>query len=211
MSTKSVIISSFFLGLILVSIGRVVQVQLRREVFTPQKSTFTFKPPEQAIKGKVRSVNGDVRKQSRDSDKLEKIDVPQPVLQGDKIVTRKNAAVTIQFDDIGIVNINSDSTVNIISLLPASFLIQQTSGDVTYESVSNKPLSIRSLHALFTIQSGRATVESDREKGELIISVASGKGKLAMIDTENETHTWDIKAGQKAVIDDEARTVKIRK
>ena len=211
MSKKSILILFFIIGIIFVFMGRIVQVQLRHDIFTPQKSTFTFKSPERALQGKVRASIGEVQKQPRDDDQLKKINVTEPVLQGDKIVTGKSAALTVQFADTGIVNIKGDSEVNVISLVSANFLMQQVNGTVTYEALGNTPLSVRSMHVLFALQSGIATVETDKDTSKVTLTLTGGKGKIAMIDINNDTHTWDLKAGQRAVINDEEKTVKITK
>lgn len=39
------------------------------------------------------------------------------------------------------------------------------------------------------------------------VTVSTGSVQLALVDTHNNTHAWNLKAGQRANIDDAAREV----
>ena len=103
----------------------------------------------------------------------------------------------------------SNSEINFISLIPANFLIEQKSGKVNYKLLQDKKsVSIRSLHALLVFYSGEGEVVVEEE--EIIIKILSGKAKLSLVDLDNETHVWELEKGQRVLINDTERRVKIK-
>lgn len=177
--------------------------------FSPQPSSFVLHPPSESLAGRLVLVKGKVEKEPRDEDKFEEVGVGEEILQGEKLATGEKSQATVEFPDFVEINLASDSGMDFVSLLPVNFLVSQVLGSVSYELLQGEsPVSVRILHALLTSDCGESQVTVDRE--EITIEVFSGSAKLAMVDLENETHVWELKEGQKALVDDSQRRVEIK-
>lgn len=200
----------FLLGIGSVIIFRLWQVKKEKAIlFSPQQSSFTLKPPSEALIGKFLLVDGDVKKEPRDKEKFETVKAEGEVLiEGEKIATGEKSQATVEFPDFIRIDLGSDAEIGLANLIPANFLITQSSGSVAYKLLQdNAPISVRSLHALLSFNSGEG--ELTVKEGEIIVKVLSGRAKLALVDLENETHVWELKEGQKALINDIERRVEI--
>lgn len=200
----------FLLGTVGVVVFRLWQVKNTGHIsFTPQPSSFVLKPPLDALKGELSLFKGDVKKKPRDKEEFKDVNVGEQILQGEKIATGKESQATIEFPTLVRVNLGSDTEIGFINLIPANFLISQSLGSVTYEVLQdNAPISIRSLHTLVTINSGNSefTISEDT----ITVRVLSGTAKLALVDLENKTSIWEIKEGQKVLVNDTERRVEIK-
>lgn len=178
-------------------------------VFIPQQSSFVFKPPSDALKGKFLLINGSVKKEPREKNDFEDVNMRVEILQGEKLATGEKAKAVVEFPNFARVNLGPNTEIGFINLIPANFLINQSLGSVTYELLRDaNPISVRSLHALVTINSGKNEVTVSDET--ITVKVLSGTAKLALVDLENKTHIWEIKEGQKALINDTERRVEIK-
>lgn len=177
--------------------------------FSPQETGFTLTPPSESLTATLTSAVGSVEKQPRDKDEFEKASEGDRILQGESVATREKSTATIQFPDFAEIALDANSVLGFISLIPESFLLNQPSGSVTYEVLWEKPISVRSLHALLELQPGESQVSVVGR--EITVEVFSGKAKLALVDLENETNLFTLQEGQKAVINDAERSVVIKK
>ncbi|MCX6792086.1 MAG: hypothetical protein NT149_03555 [Candidatus Gottesmanbacteria bacterium] len=84
------------------------------------------------------------------------------------------------------------------NLFPTDFVLQQKTGKIEY--LVTQPISVRALHTLVTINSGDTTINIIDT--DMSITVKSGSVKFALVDNNNNTNVWDLKAGQRANIDD---------
>lgn len=178
--------------------------------FAPQQSSFVLKPPSDALKGKFLLINGSVKKEPRDDkEEFKEVNVGEEILQGEKIATGKKSQATVEFPNFVKVNLVSNTEIGFINLIPANFLLSQPLGSATYELLQNNvPFSVRSLHVLLTVSSGKSEVAISDET--ITVKVLSGTAKLALVDLENKTHIWEIKGGQKALVNDTERRVEIK-
>ena len=200
----------FSMGTVGIVIFRLWQVKSAKHIsFTPQQSSFILKPPADALKGKLSIFKGDVKKKPRDKEEFKDVNVGEEILQGERIATGKKSQATVEFPNFARVNLGSGTEIGFNNLIPANFLVSQSLGSVTYELLQENVLfSIRSLHILLTINSGKSEVTINEET--ITVKVLSGKAKLALVDLENKTHVWEIKEGQKALINDTQRRVEIK-
>lgn len=200
----------FLIGTVSVVAFRLWQVKDAGHIsFTPQQSSFVLKPPSDALKGELSLYKGDVKKKPRDKEEFKDVNVGEEILQGEKIATGKKSQATVKFANILWVNLDSNTEIGFINLIPANFLINQSLGSVIYELLrDDTPISVRSLHALVTINSGKSefTISDDT----ITVKVLSGAAKLALVDLENKTHVWEIKEGQQALVNDTQRRVEIK-
>lgn len=200
----------FLVGIGSVLVFRLWQVKKAKSIsFSPQPSTFTLEPPSEALKGKLLLTEGKVKKEPREKDEFEEVSLKEEILQGEKLVTGEKSQAIVEFPDFLRVDLDSNVEIGFINLIPANFLVSQSSGSVTYKLLQNDaPINVRSLHALLTINSGESEVTVKDE--EVIIKILSGKTKLALVDLENETHIWKLEKGQQVLINDIERRVKIK-
>jgi hypothetical protein len=177
--------------------------------FTPQPVSFVLKPPSDALKGKILSINGSVKKEPREKNDFEDVDIKEEILQGEKLATGKKSQATVEFANLAKVNLSSDTEIGFNNLIPATFLVSQSLGPVTYELLQDDTsISVRSLHALVTINSGKSEIIVRDET--ITVKILSGTAKLALVDLENKTHVWEIKEGQQALVNDTQRRVEIK-
>lgn len=200
----------FLIGTIGVVVFRLYQVKgAKHASFSPQQSSFVLKPPADALKGELSLFKGNVKKKPRDKEEFKDVKVGEEILQGEKIATGKKSQATVEFPTLVRVNLGSDTEIGFNNLIPGNFLISQSLGSATYELLQdNVPFSVRSLHVLLTVYSGKSEVMVSDETITVIVS--SGKAKLALVDLENKTHIWEIKEGQEALVNDTERRVEIK-
>lgn len=206
-----ILILAFFIGIIIFFTFRIWQVKKAAKViFTPYKSSFELAPPKEALKGKLVTIKGEVKKESRDDDEFKEVEEDEEVLSGEKLATGEKSEAEVAFENFVKMSLGPDTEVSFVSLIPASFLIRQSRGTVTYEILKKKAtISIRSLSVLFQQTDGLSQITTDTKKGEISIEQLKDRGKIAMVDKENKTQVWEIEEGQEAVIDNEERRVVI--
>lgn len=201
----------FLVGVISVLGVRVWQVKKAESVpFILQESSFSLQPPAEALTGKLVEIKGEVKKEPRDGEEFKEVEEKEEILDGEKLATGEDARAMIEFPDFAKISLGPNSEVAFVNMLPSGFLIRQSRGEVDYKLLqSENPLSVRTLHLLFTLQTGESNVVTDREDGEVSINQLLGRAKMALVDLENKTHVWEIEQGQRVLIDDEERRVGI--
>lgn len=183
----SFVVALVFLGLAGVLTFRYFQVK-NNPPFTPQPSSFTLSPPSQAITASLSESAGVVEQFTREADDYQEATPGGAIRQGESIAT-KDGSATITLGTLGTISMEEDSETSFVSLIPASLLLRQKSGTVTYEVNSTNSFSIRVSDALITLN-GDATVAMDK------ITVTKGTARLAQVDANNNTNVWDIIKGE---------------
>ncbi len=196
-------------GLILLARSWQIQRQAAQKTFEPQVTEVQLPPPRQAQTGILSQVQGGVNLH------LAVADVPQPasesatVTEGDVLATTTGSA-QLTFPEFAILEAGRLTSFSFTSTKPDSFLVNQKSGSVTTSLLNpSSILSIRGLHFLLELQSGIVTTEIDDIAKTATITQSEGQSRLGQIDTENNTKTWTLGAGQQAMIDDLSRSVQI--
>ena len=200
----------FLVGAVGAVVFRLWQVKKAELIsFTPQQSAFVLNPPADALKGEFSLFKGDVKKKPRDKEEFKDINVKEEILQGEKLATGKKSQAVVEFLNLVRIDLGPDTEIGFNNLIPASFLISQSLGSVTYELLQgDTPISVRSSQALITINFGKSEITVSEET--ITVKVLSGKVKLALVDLENNTHVWEIKEGQEALVNDMERGVEIK-
>lgn len=200
----------FLIGTVSVVDFRLWQVNNARHIsFTPQPSSFVLKPPRDARIGKLSLFKGNVTKKPRDKEEFKAAQVGEKILQGEKIATGKKSQAAVEFENLVKVDLGSDTEIGFNNLIPKHFLLSQSLGSATYELLQDEtPVSVRSLHVLLTIYSGKSEVVI--RDATITTTVLSGTAKFALVNLENKTHVWEIKKGQTALINDPQRRVEIK-
>ncbi len=165
--------------------------------------TFALVPPSQAVSGILTVTSGHVQKFSRGETEYKEASTGAIILLGESIATKANSSTNANVP--GIVNANMGPVAELVfaNVFPGNFVLQQKSGRIDY--VVTKPISIRALHTLLSLQPGEmiiTIIDTD-----MSVTVNTGSVKVALVDHDNNTKVWNLKAGQRANIDDKTRNV----
>lgn len=173
---------------------------------TPEP-TFALIPPSEAVSGTLTVLSGHAEKFSRGETEYKEASTGAQILLGESVATKANSSAVTEVS--GIVKANMGPTAELVfaNLFPTNFVLQQKNGKVDY--IVTKPISVRALHVLATINPGVTTVNIIDT--DLSITVKTGSVKFALVDTDNNTRVWNLKTGERANIDDTARTVSLIK
>jgi hypothetical protein len=169
---------------------------------TPEP-TFALVPPSQAVAGTLTVTSGHAQKLSREDSEYKEASTGAQILLGESVATKENSSATATVSGIVKVSMGPNAELVFANLFPTNMVLQQKSGNIDY--LVTKPISIRTLHSLAIIDSGETIVTIIDT--DISITVKTGSVKFALVDTDNNTKVWDLKAGQRANIDDVARKV----
>jgi hypothetical protein len=169
---------------------------------TPQP-TFALIPPSEAVSGTLTVTSGHAEKFSRGETEYKEASTGAQILIGESIATKENSTATATVSGIVHAMLQSNAELVFANLFPSDFVLQQKSGKINY--LVTQPISIRALHTLATINPGETVINI--VDTDMSITVKTGSVKFALVDTNNDTHVWTLKAGQRANIDDTARQV----
>jgi len=161
--------------------------------------------PKNSIKGKIESLSGKVKWESRTATAPSEIIKSVIIQQGETLETGEDGNATIIFPEILTINLSSQSKLSITQTLPTNFVFDQSNGSITYEKNGQTPISIRSLHLLTAMNSGKIILTIDKETAEITISVKKGSATAAFNDLENLSNVVNIKEGEKFVFNDDTR------
>jgi hypothetical protein len=165
--------------------------------------TFALVPPDAAVSGILTVVSGHAEKLSRTDSEYKEASTGATILLGESVATKDNSSAMATVS--GIVNVTMGPHAELVfaNLFPTDFVLQQKSGKIDYTVA--QPISVRALHTLVSIDSGEIIINSIDT--DISITVKTGSVKFALVDTDNNTNVWNLKAGQRANIDDTARQV----
>lgn len=171
---------------------------------TPEPS-FALVPPTQAVSGTLTTVSGHTEKFSRGDTDFKEASTGAQILLGESIATKANASATVAVNDIVTMSMGPMAELVFANVFPKNFVLQQKSGKITYQV--DKPISIRALHTLVSIDSGDVTINIIDTDAS--ITVKTGIAKFALVDIDNNTKAWNLKSGERANIDNKTRTVRL--
>jgi hypothetical protein len=169
---------------------------------TPEP-TFALIPPSQAVSGILTVISGHAQKFSRTDTEYKEASSGAQILLGESVATKENSTTTVVVQGIANINMGPASELVFANLFPADFVLQQKSGKIEY--LVSQPISVRALHTLITVGSGDTTINIIGT--DMSVSVKTGSVKFALVDNDNNTNVWDLRAGERANIDDAARQV----
>lgn len=199
----------FCLGIGILLGYRLWQVKRFIQPFVAQNSHFVLSPPAEAIEGNLVQVQGRVELLGRDNEDWKVVNPGEKLLQGESLATKELSYAKVEFPQFYQLDLYEEGNIDLVNLIPENFLINQTSGVVAYRQLQEqRPVNVRALHALLTIYGGETEVDIQTE--EININVLSGKGKLVMVDLDNQTQVWELTEGQEVLIDDRERRVEIK-
>lgn len=171
-----------------------------------KKPTFSIeKAPKNSVKGTIESLSGSVKWESRTATAPSEIIKPVTIQQGEILETGEDGKVTIIFPDITSITLSSQSKISITQTLPANFVFDQKEGSVAYEKTGQTPISIRALHLLTTLNTGKLTLTIDKESAEITIVVKKGSATVGFNNLENISTVINIEEGEEFIYNDDTR------
>jgi hypothetical protein len=192
-------------GVVMVLAG--VAVAAARTIpFVPSPHTATLVPPSQSKPGVLIRSAGEVLAMPREAADYQPATPGGTLIQGDAIATKQGTG-TVSVEGVFAVTLSEGTTVELVNLDPSRTMLRQTSGTASYILSPSVTVSVRALHALIELSGDGALAMKD---GMFTLALTSGTAKIALVDTDNTTHVYDLASGQKAVVDDGSRTVIIR-
>lgn len=123
------------------------------------------------------------------------------VYHDERIIVDQGSLV-VEFTQLTKLETGSDiiSEFTLTSLLPNSFLIKQTNGEITYEA--QRPISVRtSSGGLIKLDSGKLKVIENLEDKSSTITLLFGSASLATINPENITQVYKLEEGKTVTLD----------
>ena len=178
---------------------------------TPTPIDFELAPPKQSLQGRVTRLTGTVMKTVRDEKDPQETNSKSVFLEGEQLTASPSASIDIQFSEKNLFSVSPETILAFPSTNPKNFLFKIDKGTVVFETDEMiATISARSLHGLFSLSQGKASISVDPDKKIITYMIAEGSGQLGYIDSDNKTQTVDITEGQTATFNDEKRTVKIQ-
>lgn len=176
---------------------------------TPQPA-LSLEPPTQALSGILTVNEGRVEVFARTADAYAEASTGAKILLGESVATKENSQAQVMIDNFITTTMEENAEVVFANLFANNMVLQQKAGKVDYlHTDGGNPVAVRALHALVSLRSGETMINIIDT--DVSVTVKSGSVKLALVDTDNNTHVYDLEKGQRANIDDEARTVTLLK
>lgn len=182
-----------------------------KDIANGSKNFFSLEQaPSKSLRGRLRSIVGDVKLQSRLATEPAALSSEAEILQGEALATGEDGSLTVEFENGALLNISAESHVDFVQTLPEHIVMIQKEGIVEYQPAKNSFLSVRSMHLLADITAGTyVTIEKDAEF--LIFTVKKGSVNVAFNNLENVTTKAIIAEGETYIFNDDTREGEITK
>lgn len=186
-------------------------VVIEPEVFTAHPTEYMFEPPRQSLAGIVSVVGGEVLKLEREDREPHIATESSQIVEGEKILTQLQGSAEMQFADHARIRLQPNTTVTLVSTNPNNFLLALERGTISLQTDETiATVSARAQHGLIQLENGKAELSLDPETNTLTFFVDEGVGQIGYIDSDNNTQTKQITAGEAITFDDKKRIVKVR-
>lgn len=160
--------------------------------------TFALEPPSQALSGILTVTSGHAQKYSRNDTEYKEASTGAQILIGESVATKDNSTATAEVSGFVKASLGPTSELVFANLFPTDFVLQQKIGKIDY--LVTKPISVRARDVLINLNPGEIIVNIIDT--DMSISVKTGSVKFALVDNNNNTGVWNLKAGERANIDD---------
>lgn len=209
---KLLFLISVLVGILIFFTTRILYIKyMPQNTFAPNNIKITLKPPIAAIDAKIIQINGNVKKEGRNDTKFNLIKKPTTLVEGDSVAT-ENGSSEILFKNIVTLKLASNAEIDYLNGLPNALVLRQPNGIINYTILNNiKPFSIRSLGLLIQFdKKANATINTNSEKGFVMVSLNSGEITLAYSDNKNNTQVKILKNPQTVIFDNNTFTLTLK-
>ncbi len=201
---KGKIIVAFVVGFSVFMLARIVQVYLlNNRQFMPSTRKETGVPTN-SIEVKVATYSGELKILRRADSEFTPYIPDTTIVEGETIAITTNSNSSFLLGDTITIRLIDQAEVDLSSLQPSHILLRQKEGSISYETTAPQEISIRSLHILITLSDGMITITTQSPK---IGILSAGTARLAMVDSRNDTHVWQLTDGDTATTDDTNATI----
>ncbi len=176
------------------------------EVVTPTRM-FALAPPSQSLSGTLIHQTGSVLHKTREAEDYVNATPSATILVGESIATGDDGTAVIDIPNLSRVTMGNNAEISFVNIFKDNSVYIQKTGKIQYEMLSQYPIAIRALHAL--IEGSQSTVSINIIDTDMAVIAQKGEIKLAIVDTDNNTHVYTIPEGKRANVDDVTRTVAI--
>lgn len=157
-----------------------------KNIFTGSKFSL-LDSPSMSLKAKVTDFSGEIFLKNRIGDNFERIySSLNTLLQGETVKTGDDGYLIMSYDNVAKINMNKNSTLDIIQTLPNNLVFSQIEGNINYQKISDIPVSVRSKRLLVEIL-GEVNILIDGD----IVRI-SGDAKIAYNNTANITKVIEV-------------------
>jgi len=164
---------------------------------------FFINAPSQALVGRV-SGTGTIKLQSPHDAAFREITSETSIKQLDALFIEKGEG-TVTIGET-MISMEEGSELFFEHLILPNMFVRQRSGVVTYETKT--PWSVRAQRSLVTLEKG--TMEISIDGMTATINVKEGDVHIGNIDEDNNTTTYTLSKGDRAVVNGTLQTVVIR-
>lgn len=183
-------------------------------IFQNKRGNFNLflliNPPAQSLPGNILSLTGQVNWQSRIATTSSPLVKKVNIVQGEKITTGDNSALSVGFGSGILINMSGGSDLSFIQTLPDNFVVGQDSGEIEYTNTKNTSLAVRTGVLLVQFGSGQISVAVNKKTGFVTIIVNKGQAEAAYNDLHYVSQLLAIKEKQSLIFDPVTRTVRIQ-
>jgi len=160
--------------------------------------------PSESLRGKIATMSGEIKWQSRTATEAADLKEPITIQQGESLITGENSSVELNFDKAAIIELKEKSELNITQTLPVNLVFWQKSGIGTYTKKGDYPLSVRA-KSLLIDNGGKIKVTIDEEDPIVTVRVLSGKITMAFNSKDYVSQKMELKAGEMWLFNDDTR------
>jgi|GEM_PF-2064287 len=168
------------------------------------------RPPRDSITGQLVNWQGKVLWQGRVATQPAQLTGNDKIQQGETLLTKGDSSATIRFPDQATINLQPQTEIEFVQLLPSNFVFNQVAGTANYTTSSQTAWSVRSLHLLAKMETGEMVFTVDKELGKIMIDVKSGSVTVGFNDLDNRSTVYKIKTGQRFIFIDDIRQGQIQ-
>lgn len=163
--------------------------------------------PSQSLVGTITATSGTVLWLSRVATTPVGITGLHSVHQGEELQT-ENGEVTVEFPKSIKAQLQKASHISLIQTLPATIVIEQKQGIVSYTNAGAViPLSVRSLTLLISVLNGKVTVSTDVKKSLVSVQVTSGTVQVAFTDATNASQVTTLSVGKSLIFNSQTKAL----
>jgi hypothetical protein len=162
--------------------------------------------PEDSLKGTIASMSGTVNWQSRTAGHSVRLQSPRMIQQGEELSTGKNSIVRVVVQKAEEIIEFPDSHITFIQMLPINVVISQDAGSVFYENTGLSAMTVKTLDLVTSVNRAWVTISLDQSTDTVTVTPQKESVTEGYLDSEGNSNTVIIKAGQQFVFDDTTQT-----
>jgi len=183
----------------------ITQIESEKSIQYQDTAFSITQAPRDSLQGQITKISGEVSRQSRAGISSALLGNSALLQQGEKLITNEDGTISFNIASKSAVTMRPQSELEIIQTLPVNLVFWQISGRAEYESLSDTPVSIRSLNLILNLNKGLCRIHTDREAGEITITLTKGNAAVAYNSIDYVSKVWQMEAGDTFVYNSSKR------